>query len=338
MIEPEDSPLVRRYRALLRILPRSYRAAREEEMVATFADGLDGGEEQSLGRPSRAETAGVVALATRTWLGGAGAPARLFTWGQAVRVFALVGVLAQAVIAGAELLGFLGVLYFGSAHTRSELRMMYGHGRMLVVTENLSWGLLETVWVPVFVAVLYGRRRTARLLVLLPVAVTLLQVYLTRGFSPWTEQTATLIPVLAPALAMAVGFHRDAPPVRPALWLAALPVGMGALLASAQAHPLVLPDFNGMYCWLTAGAGIACVVARRVAPSRVNAHWPLGLALFGALALVARSLTYVNYARMAGYGLIYVQSGSALVMTCVLLVLAARTFPRTEPSEMSKSR
>jgi hypothetical protein len=137
---------------------------------------------------------------------------------------------------------------------------------------------------------------------------------------------------------MTVGFHRDAPPVKPAPWLAALLAGMGALLASGQANPMVLPDFNGMYCWLAAGAGIACVVALRVAPSRVNAHWPLGLALFGALALVVRSLTFMDRARLTGLGFTYVQSASALVITCVLLGLSARTFPRAEPSVMSKSR
>jgi hypothetical protein len=99
------SVLEDRYRSVLRMLPASYRAVWEEEMVATFLETLatDDVEEAEyradFGRPGLAEVASVAALATRLRFGGADAAPRSFAWGEAVRRVALVGLLAYAAYA-----------------------------------------------------------------------------------------------------------------------------------------------------------------------------------------------------------------------------------------------
>ncbi|HEX8006413.1 MAG TPA: hypothetical protein VF482_08295, partial [Trebonia sp.] len=94
--------LERRYRRALRLLPGYYRQQWEEDMVAAFLDSsLTGDPEEDefiteYGRPSWPELASVAGLAARLYLGGAGAPRRYFTWGQAMRDAVLVVTLARA--------------------------------------------------------------------------------------------------------------------------------------------------------------------------------------------------------------------------------------------------
>ncbi|TMM33441.1 MAG: hypothetical protein E6F99_24540, partial [Actinobacteria bacterium] len=87
------------------MLPADYRAAWEDEMVATFLESTarDDPEEAEFaadfGRPSWPEVASVLALAVRLRLGGTGAGPRRRACGDAVRLVALMGLLAQAVLA-----------------------------------------------------------------------------------------------------------------------------------------------------------------------------------------------------------------------------------------------
>ncbi|MGH3910939.1 MAG: hypothetical protein ACRDRM_08905, partial [Pseudonocardiaceae bacterium] len=92
------SRLETRYRALLRLLPGWYRSQREAEMVATF---LEGTQEIDLeyAWPGWSETARVVALAVRLRLCAPDAPARSLAWRQAARLVAVLGLLANAILA-----------------------------------------------------------------------------------------------------------------------------------------------------------------------------------------------------------------------------------------------
>ena len=111
-----STALETRYRSLLRILPATYRAEWEDEMVATFlaasappgADGPDGpdGPEDSedseeadlraeFGRPGWSEVVSVVGLAVRLRLPGAGYSGRPVLLGDAVRLVALIGLLVS---------------------------------------------------------------------------------------------------------------------------------------------------------------------------------------------------------------------------------------------------
>lgn len=65
-----------RYRRVLRMLPASYRAEREEEMVSAFLDGSAGVGDEHNARPRLSEVATVAALAVRVRLGGSGATSR----------------------------------------------------------------------------------------------------------------------------------------------------------------------------------------------------------------------------------------------------------------------
>src|SRR5262249_50882971 len=102
--------LEQRYRFVLRVLPASYRAAWEEEMVTSFLESMytDDAEQAGYladyGRPSWSEVASVVGLAVRLRLpgwrlrfGGRGAPPRNVVWGDAVRLVALIGLLGHAI-------------------------------------------------------------------------------------------------------------------------------------------------------------------------------------------------------------------------------------------------
>src|SRR5687767_11091284 len=110
------SVLETRYRTLLRILPADYRAAWEEEMVATFLSGMATDDEEEaeylaeFGRPSLSEVASVVGLAVRLrvpvvrrHLGGTGAAPRHRAVGDAVRIVALIGLVTHAGMAVIDL-------------------------------------------------------------------------------------------------------------------------------------------------------------------------------------------------------------------------------------------
>ena len=90
-----SSQLEERYRTVLRILPADYRAAWEDEMVATFLAGMarddpeEAGYVADYGRPSWPEVASVVALAVRLRLGGASPRHR--AWRDAFGRIALIG-------------------------------------------------------------------------------------------------------------------------------------------------------------------------------------------------------------------------------------------------------
>ena len=87
--------LQRRYRALLRILPRWYRAQREEEMVATFMAGRCDPDDRDLGWPGWRESRAVLALALSTRVAARHGPHRALALGDIVRLAAVFGLLAQ---------------------------------------------------------------------------------------------------------------------------------------------------------------------------------------------------------------------------------------------------
>ncbi|MEV5746276.1 hypothetical protein AB0L00_00535 [Actinoallomurus sp. NPDC052308] len=334
-----DEPLiVQRYRTLLRILPPSYRAAREEEMVAVFAESVGHTEEEELGRPDLAETASVVALATRVWFGGLGAPPRLFAVGQTVRLFAALGVLAQAILAGAGALGLLTVVFFGSDDARDVLRTAYAGSGRIDIAGRVAWNLLDLLWIPVYVAVVRGRHRTARLLAV-PAALPLL-IRLTVPFEwPWSTVAVVLGPVLVPALAIVVALHRDAPPVRPVGGLAALPVGAAALFAASWLIPSLLPDPDGVYCWVALDAGAVYLIRCRSSAGPDGAHRSLAIALYAVLVLVVRvcSAGASNSLPYAG-PTVYGQVGALLLLTAALPVVAVRALRRAGPAPHRRSR
>jgi hypothetical protein len=98
-----NSPLERRYRRVLRILPREYRRDREEEMVATLLD--ERGERLDRG-PGLAESLAVLGLAVRTRLSRT-ASGQVVVIGDAARGIALLALALATVTAMNRMVEFV---------------------------------------------------------------------------------------------------------------------------------------------------------------------------------------------------------------------------------------
>jgi len=299
--------LEQRYRRVLRLLPGYYRDRWEEDMVAAFLDSWLTGDPSDddaileFCKPTWGEVASVVALAARLYLGGAATPRRYFAWGQAVRNAVLAVVLVQAVL----VLHVLVLL----AWSRRLFGLPALPARLMVSSPTGVWPtvfyLAHVAWIVIFVMLVLGHYRTARVLAVLaivPSMVALLQAQLngimSAPFGPWAFWVLfNLVPVLAMA-----AFHSDAPPPARLPWLLALPAGyllvyVPLLAAQATGNAAWLPDFSGLCCLLVA---FACLVrvprawSRRAAGSGV---WSLTLILLAAVAGVYRIITLSNYLR-----------------------------------------
>ena len=293
-----SADLERRYRRVLRLLPGYYRQQWEEDMVTAFLESsLTGDPEEDefiteYGRPSWAEVASVAGLATRLYLGGAGAPRRYFAWGQATRRAVLAVILGHAVLA-------LGACVF-LAWTHHLLGWLPAPPARMSGAEDSVW---PSVWyavgyayIVIYVSLILGYYRTAQVtavLAIVPDLVNVLQQRFTYHQPSQSGPWAGLILLdVAPVLAMAA-FHRDAPPVRHRPWLLALPAGfvlvaVPMLAAQMTGHESWVPGYPGLACIL---AAIACLVhAPRARSGRTvdSGTWSLALTLLAAVAGVVR--------------------------------------------------
>ncbi|TWP48413.1 hypothetical protein FKR81_27840 [Lentzea tibetensis] len=182
--------LERRYRWLLRTLPRWYRADREDEMVGIFLAGRTDELDLEHGWPGWMETWAVLALACRVRMGASGGLARAVALGDVVRSVALVGAVA-------------GVAMLGGGVVQSVLLAVDDD-----LTTTRSWlGLaFEVVPLVAFALLLRGRYGWAKVLtglVLVPGVLTLV-----------SEPNWPLVWFLAPwwlgFLLLCLGFHREA--------------------------------------------------------------------------------------------------------------------------------
>ncbi|MCP2244387.1 hypothetical protein LX86_003117 [Lentzea aerocolonigenes] len=209
MGEQRVSNLERRYRLLLKVLPRWYRQDREEEMVGIFlADRTD---ELDLEHswPGWGETGAVLGLAVRTHLAAGAAltnvPMKVAWRGEIVRALGMIGLL-------------LGVFYAGASITS----MVYAYQHPEIVG-GLTWmRVFDVAPIVAFVALLAKKRTTAKLAALaaaLPAVVTV-----GPHIGAWL---LFQLPSLVTFVALCLGFHREAPtpPVRRLAWW-----GGGALL------------------------------------------------------------------------------------------------------------
>ncbi|MBB5802543.1 hypothetical protein F4560_002311 [Saccharothrix ecbatanensis] len=224
-----SSNLERRYRTLLRVLPAWYRAEREEEMVGIFF--ADRGDDLDLehGWPGWGEAAATLGLAVRVRF-GVGRPA-----GAVVRLLALTGLLGLLVVAA----------------------------QSWTVSARFGWAGDRPVWwydvlaVAAFAALVSGRRAAGRvaggllgLAALWPVVWTLAEV----GAMGWPHVLWQL-PVWVTAVAVLLGFHREAPPV-PRVWWVMAPVALVVGAASVLFTP-GLSTATMLLSWLVAVAVVA---------------------------------------------------------------------------------
>jgi hypothetical protein len=283
------TPLERRYRRVLRILPAGYRAEWEEDMVDTFLltrepdDPDDADFDAEYGRPSWTEVASVVGLAARLSLGGTLAPPRSFARGEVVRRVALAGLLVHAVSA------IVGVVSLLVTQTRfPEYR---------VSDLDTVWALSAVLWIGSYLVLLADSRHLAAWLGAAALVPTLLDTATdvwSGGVSVTTAGYRFLVAAL-PLLALAA-FHRDAPAVRARPWLIALPVGVVAVMAAAlvtQTPGAVALDWPGMLCIAAVVASLALLATGRRGP------WTGALPVLAVALLGERVLTLVDYSRFS---------------------------------------
>jgi hypothetical protein len=297
--------LERRYRRVLRLLPGYYRERWEEDMVAAFLDGWLTGDAEAdefinrVARPEWAEVASVVGLAARLYLGGAGTPRRYFAWGQAVRRAVLAVILVHAVL-GVDVL-------VRTAWSRRLFGLPAPPAILMTTSLDGVWPAVyyavNVAWIVIFVALVFGHYRTARVLAVLaivPGLVASLQDQLTGSMPAPFASWAFWVPLtLAPVLAMAA-FHRDAPPAVRWPWLLALAAGdllvvLPLLALQASSNFAWVPDFPGQCCLLVA---LACLASAPRAWSRWAAGsgaWSLALVLLAAVAAVYRIASLTEY-------------------------------------------
>jgi len=296
--------LERRYRRVLRLLPRWYREQWEQDMVAAFLDGWLTGDPEAdeyisvAAGPGWAEIASVIGLAVRLHLGGPGTPRR-HAWGQAIRRAVLAVLLMHAVLAVDVLVSLVW--------RHRLVGWLPAPPGSVVVAPTGVWAtvycLVSAAWVVVFLTLALRDYRTARVLgalCVVPGLIALLQAHFTgmlpAPFGPWVFWVMV---DLAPVLAMAA-FHRDAPPVARRPWLLALPAGCvlvyGPVLALQVTDNVAwLPDFSGLCCIL---AALACLVhaprawSRRAAGSGL---WSLTLVLLAAVAGAYRLVSLTDF-------------------------------------------
>jgi len=299
--------LERRYRRALRLLPGYYRERWEDDMVAAFLDSWLTGDPDTdecvleFCKPALQEVASVVLLAARLYLGGAGAPRRYFAWGQAVRftVLALLMVHAVRGLDGLRLVFLAKGLRAVGIVPAPPAAMAPMPG---IVWPAGVWYLAGYVWIVIFVALILGHYRAAKVLALMVAVLDL--VWLAQGqftgalLSPYGSWAFWILHDLVPVLAMAA-FHRDAPLVARWPWLLALPasyllVAVPAPAATATGHQSWVPDLPGLSCILVAFLCLAH--APKALSGRAGTDvWSMTLVLLAIVTMAYRIVSLCDY-------------------------------------------
>ncbi|KJK41962.1 hypothetical protein UK23_39525 [Lentzea aerocolonigenes] len=266
------SNLERRYRRLLRVLPKWYRRDREEEMVGLFlADRTD---ELDLehGWPGWGETAAMFGLAVRTHLAAGAAftnvPAKVVWRGEIVRALGMIGLL-------------LGVFFAGAAIT--QLAVAYGNPAW--APEISWWRLLEIGPIVAFAALLGGRRTLAKVSALAPVLLAVASLGEYRYVLLWS---AFQVPSLVTFVCLCLGFHREAPtpPARRLLWWGGGAVLLGVLGGFASGLGLIVVGLVTVAMRVVAFVRGDFVLGRALSLFAVLQLAPLAFLLVGGEALV----------------------------------------------------
>jgi hypothetical protein len=309
------SVLEQRYRWVLRLLPASYRAEREEEMVSAFIEGArrgEGGLDDQ--RPRWMEIASVAALALRLRLGGPGAPPRSFLWGEAVRRAAVFGLVFWTTVGW--LFATVALFTYGilAEALPDDVTMGIGDPSSPERLRHVLADLAPLLWAASLGGLVLGRPRTAKAAavaalvlphVLVPPAVSL------GGWEIAVRWACTLLPAAVTVLALMIGFHRDAPPPRlprgRALRVVALPAAAGILLSLVVGvlnsltragtvpvrlliQALMWVDMPGLACVSLLTVTVWCV-ARRRASGQPSAPVALAAAILTVPAVFARAAT-----------------------------------------------
>ncbi|MEZ0110812.1 hypothetical protein ABH920_004827 [Catenulispora sp. EB89] len=316
-VGPRDAAAVlqRRYRRVLMLLPRTYRAQRGEEILSVLLDSAP--EQQRWPKPSE-----VLSLATHSIRirGGVTAPALSAQAARPLmRAVALLGTLYLSfLVAIVQVLGLRwnwGI--YASDINHSDLD---GHHHSFAQIALLQTaGLL---WLGAFAALLLGRRRLVQVLGWMLVVLAASQI--TGGYT-----ALAAVPALIVAAALiATGGKTIAPAQHGRRWLVAL----GAVAA-----------ITGALAWHGQGAnehpaqiGPVAAVAATVAAIAVlggwrRAEWAVAAAVVGGIAGIQRTLDANHYPDWANPGfdpyLRLILIGEAILVAVALYAIARRRRP-----------
>jgi hypothetical protein len=326
------SRLERRYRRLLGVLPRWYRAEREEEMVGTFMADRDDELDFEYGWPGWPEAFAMLALAVRTRFAVDSGPARAIALGNAVRLVALLGLLANAAVA----LGQLAPLALNGLG--GQVPILDYPGDYLVTVGLAAASVLA------FVLLVTGRRGAARVLAvaaLLPSMIPFASISTGNGPTPLHLLSQVMVVdafLWCPVVCLFLGFHREAatPSARP--WLRALAIASAAAACLAAVIRIVSV---GMSLWpyavlgdlgdlsvlpvLAVSAGVVGLYALRRRESNRVGETGLALACLAVLWLPNRIslLAFVaGHSPLAGLGAAWAVLNAVLAAQVVVLVVA----------------
>lgn len=318
--------LERRYRRLLGLLPRTYRHAWEDDMVATFLDRMTTGEPDldeyllEFGRPDAAETLSVISLAIRVRLAGPDEQPRAAMWGQAARTFALTCLLCLAVLLPlglAQLAWASAGLWLPSAVDLSTAP------DRAVWQEAMQW-LTLIGWPAAFVAVLYARRLIALALsaaACLPTlgAALVSSVHLALGQQPWQGLATHWSMVLTQLLVIVslVSFHEAASVADRAVWVRRLTVG--ALLAPAVGVLILLQPPTATLLNPVSLVGIGWLLV--AAGHRHTLENTLTLALLAPVVVVLCGGWLVDAALPSGQSQLVGWTAAALTVICAVIAV-----------------
>lgn len=248
--------LERRYRKLLRILPRPYREAREEELLGVLMEGSAEGRQW----PEAREALSLARLGVRVRLGDAGHGAQVRTQ--------TGGIMRAVAIAGTLLLSFTGTVQL--AFIMREISMNPGAGWdwSHPFSETFSGGFdlpigyaeVPAFWLAVLALIAVGWWRAAKVLA---VVLFTLSVYLTDGAVSALQEETVLAAVVTVAIFAVRGAH--AGPVR-----IAGPAGIAVTLVLAA-------WVNGRFGARKSPAGRcsgSCSPCRRGGRRRTATFWP----------------------------------------------------------------
>lgn len=304
---PAPSPLERRYRRLLRVLPAGYREVREPEMVDAFllsrttpdrdlAD-LD----STAGYPDLAEVASVVRLAVRLRWTSPVAPTRYRAWADAAHRYALAACL---LLAAPAVLGIEATIWTAVVHPEA-FRPQGALGGPV----HLDGGLWSTVgrnapllWIVVFVLAVLHRASAAQTVAAVAAVLGLARAVMTPGVTgPWAPVWVDAALAVGATLALGAGHRRPAPPLTRRPWGWAAAAGLLAVQAVFVSYALAptAPVWNSLdqgTLLLVIGAATAVAV---VGPDRLSDVQRVAAPT--ALALLAGALTAVRGADVLLY-------------------------------------
>ncbi len=298
------SPLERRYRRLLRILPVGYRDRWEEDMVSAFLESANATHPDvnkvSASRPRWAERLSVVALAVRVRLSGSHASPRGLIGYDVVRSVALLGLLYQALIATVSIAFSVGIVL--QLMTSAEVPR----------PRSLEWLVpmaVSLLWVAAFGSYVLGRPAVVRVLVASAFLSNVIVEARLRTIESGDGQTVSLIDPIVLArwgwlAALVVAVFVGQPHTRPSqrFWFGLYLVGslISAPIVLLMLSPLRTPRWLlGGPEMLEAVASVALIVSMVVALRRVTSgrhrspNWLFALTVFAGGIGVFRLMKYI---------------------------------------------